>query len=449
MIVERIRKITNETTQKFILWGLTVLIFLLPVPQFLMPDNRRMISLQATILMFALFYFAFLIAIEVINKRFKLKGSGWAIKFLAVLALMGVVSVLISKNKYLAIYGAWERYEGLFSLFSYYCIFLVATLLENEKYRRYLLYCFIGLGCVVSVYGVLQFMELYEPGFRFPGMAYVPMRNPNFYAAFAVMFTGITMGGFFLCDKKEEMAHWGILKNRSLWYTLVLLGYSACVSSSSTVVYVGLIMMFALFLFTEIATKRRKFIPFILLLLGLGVIIVIFNLCRNGGVTAEITSVWNQIQEEGSVFGDSVGTERMQKWKVTCSLLPKYGLFGCGIEQLGDTVLVADIKESFTYFDRAHNEYLHIWITEGIFAVISYIAFLCALFFPGMKRFIKKGKKGYQGTDLISEIALFAFFGYIAQAFFNISVVQVAPYFWMICGLVYRKKETDEETTNC
>ena len=37
-------------------------------------------------------------------------------------------------------------------------------------------------------------------------------------------------------------------------------------------------------------------------------------------------------------------------------------------------------------------------------------------------------------------VALFAFFGYIAQAFFNISVIQVAPYFWMICGFLYNKQ---------
>ena len=135
-------------------------------------------------------------------------------------------------------------------------------------------------------------------------------------------------------------------------------------------------------------------------------------------------------------------------WKQTVALLPEYWLFGCGIELLivhcFDHV---DIGEAFA-FDRAHNEYLNLWVTEGIFALVIYLVFLFALFLPGIAMFMKNKKTGAvrQGGDEVSKIALFAFFGYIAQAFFNSSVVQVAPYFWMICGLLYsRKRNVNEE----
>ena len=38
-------------------------------------------------------------------------------------------------------------------------------------------------------------------------------------------------------------------------------------------------------------------------------------------------------------------------------------------------------------------------------------------------------------------MALFlAFVGYSVQAFFNISVIEVAPLFWIIIGLLYDRK---------
>ena len=138
-------------------------------------------------------------------------------------------------------------------------------------------------------------------------------------------------------------------------------------------------------------------------------------------------------------------------WKETVSLLPKYGWFGCGIELLGRTVSVEEGVGTRLNFDKAHNEYLNLWVTEGIFALLFYLVFLFALFIPGLVGFLKKKvPAGSEVHEELSKIALFAFFGYIAQAFFNISVVQVAPYFWMICGLLYRgKRSMDEEAVDC
>ncbi|MBQ8041486.1 MAG: O-antigen ligase family protein, partial [Lachnospiraceae bacterium] len=227
-------------------------------------------------------------------------------------------------------------------------------------------------------------------------------------------------------------------------YILVLAGYAACICASSTVVYVGLIMLFLMGFFLELITKRRRFLSLLFLVLGLVVMMVLFDKVRGGAVSEEFFSVSNQIQESGSVFSDSVGTNRMGAWRRIVALLPEHWLFGCGIEQLGRTFLDKYGWIDGTYFDKAHNEYLHLWITEGIFAVVFYLIFLFSLFLPGIAQFVETCKKKiiveYYVFDEITQIVFFAFFGYIAQAFFNISVVQVAPYFWMMCGLLYSRK---------
>lgn len=448
MIIEKMKKTTEAKTQKMLFWGFAVLIFLLPLPQIFYAREVRSMAMQASILMFAAIYFGFILAIEGVNKRFNFKTHGLVLKCMVGLTIIGIINVLFSKYRMISLYGTRLRTEGLFTLVSYYVIFLAATVLREKKYRRMVLYLVLALGCFVAVLGVIQFTGLSDMS-AYPGMAQIPMRNPNFYASFAIMFTGVGMGGYFLYSEKSDVTHPFRGWNRLLWFVFILLGYAACISAASTVAYVGLIMLLLLYLFLEIVSKRRKFLPFLWLVVGLVAMIVLFNLLKQGAVVNEITSVGKQIKEEGSVFGNSVGTKRMLIWKQTLSLLPRFWLFGCGIELLIDHCFEGKYALGNHAFDRAHNEYLNLWITEGIFALVIYLVFLFALFLPGIAMFMKNKKTGEvrHVGDEVSKIALFAFFGYIAQAFFNISVVQVAPYFWMICGLLYsRKRNVNEET---
>lgn len=452
-MVEKIHKISNETTQKMIFYGLAVLIFLLPVPQIFQPGSGLGIEIQAFILTLAMFYFGFFILTEYINKRFSFMKNGLGVKCIAGLILVAFVSVLTAYDRTAAIYGTTYREEGIFSLMAYYVIFVGTTILQKENYRRRLFYLFILLGVIVIALGVIQYTGIYRFNNEFPGMAHVPMRNPNFYGGFTVMVTGVSMGSFYSYKKDSNITRPFSWWNRVIWYVLVLIGYTGCICAQSILVYAGLIMMLLMYLFLALMTNRKELLSFVLLVVGLLLMIWVFDMQKKGGVTSEIKSVSNQIKAEGSITGDSVGTGRMRIWKGTISFLPEYGLLGCGIECLGHVwIEKIGISADNTYVDKAHNEYLNLWITEGFFALVIYLVFLFSLFIPGIKLFFEK--KGEDEEEIqgktISKIAFFAFFGYIAQAFFNISVIQVAPYFWMICGLLYiGKRKLNEETMDC
>lgn len=437
MIIETMRKVRGDISQKLIFFGLAVLMFLLPIPQLVVPYANRG-DVQTTILRLFLIYFTVIFAIEVVNKRINFRKRAVVGICLLGLAVVGLCSVAISGNWVMALYGPRGR-EGWFTLMAYYMIFFVTTLLHEKKYCRWLLHLFLIFGSIIAVLGFLQFAEICEFSTYFPGMAVAPMHNPNFYGAFAVLFTGAAIGGFFVYDEGLKATHLFGKQNRWIWYIFILLGYSACIFAGSSLVYVGLIMIFLLYLVLEIVTKRRRFLSFAVLLAGLALLVFIYDMIQGGNVTREITSVGNQIKEEGTVFADNVGTRRVLIWKQTCGLLPKYFWLGCGIEQLGVVPKGAVGVENIISFDKAHNEYLNLWVTEGIFAIIFYLVFLFALFFPGVMRFFQRQKKVPKDVtrDVLSKIVLFAFFGYIAQAFFNISVIQVAPYFWMICGFLH------------
>ena len=77
--------------------------------------------------------------------------------------------------------------------------------------------------------------------------------------------------------------------------------------------------------------------------------------------------------------------------------------------------------------DKAHNEYLHIAVTLGIPALVIYLIFLCMIVFPKLKNILKQEKTFINLSVIIS---------YLAQAFFNISTIGVAPLFWLALGLL-------------
>ena len=62
----------------------------------------------------------------------------------------------------------------------------------------------------------------------------------------------------------------------------------------------------------------------------------------------------------------------------------------------------------------------------GIPALIIYLGFLALIVLPKMKIMFK---------DKTSFIIFLIILSYLAQAFFNISTIGVAPLFWMILGL--------------
>lgn len=451
-MLEKIRRISKEQTERFLFMGVLLLLLLLPIPQLCMSDRGKATVIQTTWMMFGLFYFLFFLFVEALNKRICLRP--WKPVFVSVIGLLvwGLITVFYAEDKLLAMYGKLSREEGLISLAVYYAVFIATASLRNEKYRKGLCYGFLFLGCMVSVLGLLQFTKIWTSGTRSPGIASVPFCNSNFFASFAVMFTGVGIGGFYLCQEKESTA--GLYSRRMgpVWYFLVLLGYIGCICAESSVAYVGLLMMFLLYLFLELATKRRRLLPFLMLILGFVMVAFLLDKLKNGGVSQEILSVGRQIEAEGTVLGNSVGSGRMGAWKKIVALLPEYGVFGCGIEHLGELYIERYGIVNGVYFDKAHNEYLHIWITQGIPAVLLYLSYLFALFFPGVGLFLQKQREHGKQTVFheTNKIALFAFFGYIAQAFFNISVIQVAPYFWMLCGLLYcRKGNGDEKATDC
>ena len=138
-------------------------------------------------------------------------------------------------------------------------------------------------------------------------------------------------------------------------------------------------------------------------------------------------------------FDDSFGTKRMFIWKETLKIVPNHLWHGVGIDSFhkafNGSFLVRFVGTKGKIYDKAHNEYLQTLVTQGIFALVSYLFVYGYIVFKGTKNAFKN-KQIYLVLPVI---------GYLVQAFFNISTIEVAPIFYMALGLGYEKTIKSEE----
>ena len=80
--------------------------------------------------------------------------------------------------------------------------------------------------------------------------------------------------------------------------------------------------------------------------------------------------------------------------------------------------------------DNAHNVYLHTLVSSGLIGFIPYIL-LCLLTFI----------KGLKTKDNLVMLLFGGFVAYSIQAFGNINVLQVAPIYYVIIGLILSIKQ--------
>ncbi len=91
-------------------------------------------------------------------------------------------------------------------------------------------------------------------------------------------------------------------------------------------------------------------------------------------------------------------------------------------------------RVGYTYYtsrnaslDAAHNEFLQLFCTGGILGLLSYAGALASL----IARSIKRRFSGKYTVCLLSAVV-----GYLVQSFFTFSIVEVAPVFFMLCGIL-------------
>ena len=263
-----------------------------------------------------------------------------------------------------------------------------------------------------TVDGIKMDKEIWATGFA---------TNPNFFGTYMLLCFSYALGLFI--DGKN------MIKNIIYLILSAVFAFGILISNTMSCVVGCVAVLGYIFIF---AIKNKQ-IKKILIILAIAVIVSIVGV-KSGKtrIIKEMPKIEQQATEiaQGNI-NDKIGTNRIYIWRNALKLLPNCWLHGIGIDNFyyafnGKPLLSPDGKY---FYDKVHNEYLQILVTEGIFCFITYLVMYGIICIRGLNNSFKN-KEIYLVLPII---------GYLVQAFFNISVIEVAPVFFIALGLCCNK----------
>lgn len=364
-----------------------------------------------------------------------------AIEYIVLLFIWLVgVSTIFSVNKTTSLYGTEYRYEGLLALFSYCSLFLFSyRLLDTNKFEK-VIHGMSIISVIVSIYGILQHYsldflprnsskEIYDRSYAF-------FDNPNFFGTYLVLIMMLTVALYLTAKNK---------KTSILYYLIICVTFIALIFSGTRSGWLGSFVGFLFIAILVVIKLKNLWGKWVLLSISLGLILTTINTIEKGSYVNRVNSaVSDSYQLVTNQSTGYEGSNRFFIWEKSSPLIKTYFWLGSGPDTL-EYVFPAKPDELEKYFgttnikvDKAHNEYLQIAITLGVPALLTYLL----LIFVVLKRAFQAAK-AVTGNDKILLMGLIsAIVGYLVQAFFNISVVTVAPLFWALLGITLSKSES-------
>lgn len=357
-----------------------------------------------------------------IKKKFKDKNYKFRIYdiLLILLTLLVSISTIFSIRIDVSLYGSNMRYEGLFAILYYYSLVYLSSFVEKEKKKRIIL-TIIFTGVIQSAYAFLQasnsklsFVKIFINDNRIMATGF--LNNPNFLAAHVLICLAYAIGLFIDNDDTLTKIFYGHI------IVALLIGLYV---SNTTSCALALIFIFIYTLIYCIKNKKIKDIIIIVLISILGA--MFFQKAGMTNLLRDLNKTKNEaIQISEGVQNDHFGTKRLLIWKLTLPVVSKYLVHGTGPDNFlyafGNRPLII----YGTIYDKAHNDYLNILVTQGLGSLICYLLLFGIVVVRGIRNNYKN-KEIY----LILPVG-----GYLIQNFFNISVIEVAPIFYISLGLL-------------
>lgn len=348
----------------------------------------------------------------------KKEKIAWIDIIIYVLIILAFLSTTYAIDFEKSFFGEKNRYEGLLTILSYYFLILNVKSIKKEKYKNNIIKLFIAIGIFQSMYALLQsytdFSFIRRHSISYMGMGLCS--NPNFFGSYMVMQT-LIIGYMYLYNPKKVYLIIYILFGITLYLA----------ESTGPVLSIITAIIFSIFIMPK---KIKQIIKLIIILLlsftfaNLSLKYIQTNkfeqvIIENYDISTEISTITEKPKEE-------IANGRLVIWENSLPLVKKYWLIGCGLDNFKNVYPNwGNIK-----YDKAHNVYLQIAITNGLPALIILLTLLFIAFIKGIKL------KNKHLTPIYM-----AFIGYSIQAFFNISVIDVAPYYYIILGLIFSKHQ--------
>ena len=362
--------------------------------------------------------------------------------FYATLIIFMLLSMIFSVNFGVFAGGSHYNCEWPTHFLCYFGLFYAGSLIKDSTLRKRLLYAYIVVALIEAVVAFFQTFdwEITYCLFRTDRIAkttYGTVQNTNFYGTLACILTAAASGLFIFSSKitKSKVFKWGMFAlSNFVFYTLL--------ASQARLAWLGMagfIFFYAVSLVVmrkgsiDKASLKQITIDFLTLIIGYVAVIIITIICTPYIVSrVEYTSEHDTF---ATITDEGFGSGRGWIWKVAFHATRNYPLTGIGLDNLGQAFreMPTYIKGVSLVQDKGHNEYIHMMATQGIPAIINYLLLLIYSVSRAVKNIF--GEKDDVKRSLLW-ICLGIVAAYLAQALLSSSVLNVAPYFWLMLGII-------------
>ncbi|MCL2843129.1 MAG: O-antigen ligase family protein [Oscillospiraceae bacterium] len=286
--------------------------------------------------------------------------------------------------------------------------------IETRRQVRLLLGVMVGIGAVVSAYGILQFINPAEFGntwlddemFDFVRV-YSTLANPNVLGTYLLLITPLAFGGMLMSKTNQGRLYF--LGSAGLMCLCLVLTYSRGA-------YLGFLFAAAVFL---VLLDRRFIIPGIL-----AVIVILFAMPE--AVLARFFSVGD--------LGDTSTSFRVFIWMGTISMLQDYWFSGVGPGEAAWGMVYPAYAFHAIVSPHSHNLFLQIMVDAGAPGLAVFLGVLFQ-YFKATFAALRRKVQGPQRMLIIAAIASVA--GFLVQAmtdyiFYNFRVML---FFWGVLAV--------------
>ena len=374
-------------------------------------DNIKLLVLGIT----AAFAFAEFLASQQIRLKFSMN---WYV--IPLIFLFALVNPLMFSDAPFSqqIYGAAGRSLGFFHYFFLFCIFLgmVASkgILKPINFFKVL----IATGLFEAVYSLMQYLSI-DPIIWDNSNDWIfgTFGNPNFLSA----FLGLSACASLFPRRFQFTRNWCYLSYINVTVSIFVIIISGSIQG--------------LFIFC--------------LGFSLHIIYLIFHRSKVLGVSTSIFSLILATFISLGVLGKGVmakfvyqdsTTFRGDYWRAGFRMFKDNLLTGVGLDSYGDNyrlyrdAVAANRRGLDLYSNSAHNIFIDLASTGGIFLLLTYIAFVLFIFVSG---YSKLKKSNFNNQSLV--ILIILWLGFQAQLLISINVSSVAIWGFAIAGLIVRE----------
>ncbi|SDB27525.1 O-Antigen ligase [Ruminococcaceae bacterium FB2012] len=143
-------------------------------------------------------------------------------------------------------------------------------------------------------------------------------------------------------------------------------------------------------------------------------------------------------EEEKYTSFDNFATGRGHIWKFGLACVPDHWMFGVGLDNYRWCFTHApDLPHDTWSQGKGHNELIHYLVTQGVFQLLTILSLVVYTFVVSIRTALHAEDRE---DKLTSFILIGMVTAYFVQSMFNSSVVNIAPYYWVVIGLCLCKK---------